>query len=481
MQNLTSSILRSYMAKWSFPYNSPFANTSKLLLPISDVVNSNIEKCANLIAMRYRNNNIDAIDRLYSINTYGRDAKLIGEYFSIKHKDGTSEYSGTVELKNVGNYDDLSFMQFSIKGCSLEYKSIQAGNLKSFKANIGETILDYTFPSESFLYVKLAEDLEEESTCWIYGNDINGNILIEELRLLGNTISFETTSKYKTLFKVVSSSQVEISSYLDLEVHHSVESYTSFPKRIANKDGELIMPYLEIDDLSISIYEYGARLKNPLIHFDTDSKIKKAFLTGSMDIVALDDNGWVVSYKPEHMVKDMHNINGSLNSNRCLYVDEEKSKVGESIPVTIYPYKLSSVYQSTQLKISVENDGTVLYLNSNGTLTTDSNTWIKVSDMNEIVRMKVPCDNKLPYIFRVITDSGEEIVAASYQDESNVNHLCGDVEDLILINQELYIKQAGEFYLFNPRRMISMNYGENYKVTDAPYEKGDIVWVFLAR
>ena len=84
------------MAKWSFPYNSPFSNLSKIIEPMSDVVNSNIEKCANLINLRYHNNKLDCVENLYSVNTYGKTPNIIGEFYSITNKDGTTEYTCTL-------------------------------------------------------------------------------------------------------------------------------------------------------------------------------------------------------------------------------------------------------------------------------------------------------------------------------------------------------------------------------------------------
>lgn len=479
MQNITSSLLRSYMAKWSFPYNSPFSNLSKIIEPMSDVVNSNIEKCANLINLRYHNNKLDCVENLYSVNTYGKTPNIIGEFYSITNKDGTTEYSKQIKLKYVGNYDNLSFFQFPIKGCHLEYKFIESGSLISKEAGEGEVLIDHTLPEASHIYITPIGTINEGDTCWIYGNNKDGEIITEQVLLINEKVAFESMFKYKSLVKVVSNVPVKISSYIDLKSIHSYESFTSFPKRMTNNDGNYIMPYLGIEDKAISIYDTSSIVQDPKIHFDTSEQIKAAFITGSMDIITLNESGWIVTYKPEFMTKYMKNVNGSLNKSGFIYVDDERSRIGDPITVTIYPYKTSQRFECTQLKISVENEDSVLYLNKEGMLTRDSNTWVRVADMNETVRLRITCENSLPYIFRIVTDSGEELIASAYQEEGNENAICGNVDDIIIYNQNLYAKRGDDYFLFSPRRMITMKHGSSHMVTEADYKLGDMVWVCL--
>ena len=92
---------------------------------------------------------------------------------------------------------------------------------------------------------------------------------------------------------------------------------------------------MNVENNCVSIYDNFNIVKTPIIKFDTSTQLTKAFMTANMDIVAIDENGWLVTYKPEKQVYDMPEVNGSINNTTFIYVEDEISKVGENIVAVI--------------------------------------------------------------------------------------------------------------------------------------------------
>ena len=178
MQNITSSIVRSYFAKWSFPYHSPFANLSKLLMPASNYINSNIEKSALYASIKYRNTLLESLENIYVLNIFEDAPALSCEFISKRYLDGTYATSGKIRLKEVGDYEDVSFMQYPVKGGAL-IEVDKSGIIKNdFVCPAGETFIDKTFSEEVSIYI-YPTDTNGINKCWLYGNDSDGEILVE--------------------------------------------------------------------------------------------------------------------------------------------------------------------------------------------------------------------------------------------------------------------------------------------------------------
>lgn len=104
-------------------------------------------------------------------------------------------------------------------------------------------------------------------------------------------------------------------------------------------------------------------------------------------------------------------------------------------------------------------------------MTLDANTWISISDMNDIVRLNIECDNPYPYIVKVVSDEGEFVCAAAYQDNSNTIGLINNVSDMILYDGELIIYTADKLFKFKPSRCVMLRHGQNRLVVDSEYLK----------
>lgn len=470
MQNITSSIVRSYFAKWSFPYHSPFANLSKLLMPASNYINSNIEKSALYASIKYRNTLLESLENIYVLNIFEDAPALSCEFISKQYLDGTYATSGKIRLKEVGDYEDVSFMQYPVKGGAL-IEVDKSGIIKNdFVCPAGETFIDKTFPEEVSIYI-YPTDTNGINKCWLYGNDSDGEILVEEIIIHKSNIATESKFKFRSLLKVVSQEDINISTYLDLKQVHSVESQVAFPKRFTNNDGEFVVADIEIDEDHIHIYDVDAILRKPIISFGMDEKITHAYLTSNMDVFTLSETGSLNVSKPTPYISEITNVNGTMNDNRYLYIEDEISRIGRNITAVFYPYRIAAKMLTSSVKVSIENNGTAVYLDKNGQMTLDANTWISISDMNDIVRLNIECDNPYPYIVKVVSDEGEFVCAAAYQDNSNTIGLINNVSDMILYDGELIIYTADKLFKFKPSRCVMLRHGQNRLVVDSEYLK----------
>lgn len=467
IQNLTSGIMRSFFAKWSFPYNSPFSNISRLLDPISNVLASDIEKTAQFFNIRFRPNKLETKDILYVSEYFGDMPKIKAEAVSITKKDGSVKYTKQMELKNSGDYETRTFSQFPILGGKFAYTDTPVK--ERHECGIGDTIINKTYKNQCNIYVNPVDYLEEETYIYLYGNNSDGDIITEEVRVLTGTIASESVNKFKVLFKVVSDIEVTVSTYLDTSKYHSIEAISAFPKRFVKNDGTETIPSLEFERNSISIYDYYSALKDRSIFYDVDNNIKSIFLTNNLDVLHIDDNGWLVATKPTIDLSSTPEVNGSMIDEDYLVLDETKTTVGNEIYSTFYPYKFASAYNTTQVKISIENDGNVIFLNKYGQLTSNTNTWIKISDMNDIVRMSIRCDNLKPYVFRITSEHGDYVCSMAYQYESNSKPIIGGISDMFIYNKELIVKMSDGHYVFEPSRMILFKYGDNKYAVDSDY------------
>lgn len=471
MQNLTSSIIRSYFAKWSFPYNSKFAKLSKLLMPFSNYINSSIEKCSQIISIKYRNNKLECIDKIYSV-PYKDGIKMSSEFISIQKLNGDIETKGVVDILNVGDYESESFQQYPIRGG--QFLEVGDNHVEKYDINIyvGQNYVNKTFNKQIRIYSYL-EDISNDEVCrvWIIGNDKNGEIISEYINIDRGKIAYESKFKYKTVFKIVSTHKCVMSTYLPLDTVHSSESDILFPKRFVNKNGQFSVPILEIDNHTLSIYDSFSLNKELESSFYIDSEIKKAYITNNMDVLMLSKDGVFYSAKPSPMFDKINDINGSFNDSRYIYVDDCNTKIDDKIVAVFYPHKIASKYTTASVKVSIENNGSVLYVSKDGSLTLDSNTWIPIYEMSDSVKISIECDNENPYIFKIYMDNGEYICAGSYYDYSNYVDILNNVDDIIIFDDEMIIYRDNSIFIFKPSRCIAMKHGDSRLVMDSEYKK----------
>lgn len=469
MQNLSSGIIRSYFAKWSFPRISELANLSRVLMPISNIQNSNLYRILSLINLRYRPNKLESISTLYLFDTFNTKSDVSSELYSIHYLSGKKEKFKKKTIRNAGNYSDLSFLQFPITGGSFIEVDKTTISLFSTEVNPGETVINKTISNPSVLYIEPFGYQNNDYYVHIYGNDDSGRIIYEDVKIHSDKIAYETYHKFKTIFKVVTNTSVKISTTVDCSKTHSVESEHTAPKIITDNDGRFIIPKLSISDNSLNIFNAHDEKIDPLFSTSSRLNITHAYLLSSMDILAIDESGWLISQKPKLSLSKFPRINGSFNNNRYITLEDTNLIIGQPLNLEISAFDISSELQSTRLKISLENEDVVYYLNRFGKMTTDSNTWIPVSEMSSSVLLSIPTLNKNPYIFKVITDSGKELMAGAFQYDSQEKYILGNISNMYIYNTELHIEMNDSVFVFFPSRHISMTYSDKESVLDHNY------------
>ena len=470
MQNLSTSILTKYFAKWSSPYSNKLSNMAKLILPFSSIINSNIYKMANLLGIRYRPTLLETSEYEYRINTFGKYSEVLSEINKIKYKDGRVESVGKTSLKDVGQYDDISFNMFPITGCILNEIDISPDrDIYTEDIAIGESILDFTFATPCRVYLSATRGQQEDISVFIYGNDIAGNVISEEFTSKTST-TFETFHKYKNIYKVVSNCECQVSNSVNLSINHHIESNVAPYRLITNRAGDFIDPSVRYSAGQISIIDKSSFNKEEIVRIDAGTNLKKIYLTMNSEIIALDDSGWINTYKPSLPYSEIGEINGSLNNNEYIYVEDEVSVIGEAISCRVYAHKIAERFRSTNIKVSIRNGDAVYFLNKNGYLTQDTNSWIDIVRSADILNVSVICDNNLPYVFSVNTDNSKEVfLAAAYQDNPNRNMIIGGISDMFLYNGEIVVKRDNKFFIFQPYRHSYATYDEDEIILDAEY------------
>lgn len=469
MQNLSSGIIRSYFAKWSFPRISELANLSRLLMPISNIENSNLYRILSLINLRYRPNKLESISKIYLFDTFNTKSDVSSELYSVHYLSGKKEKFKNKTIRNVGNYSELSFLQFPITGGSfIEVDNTSLSDL-SIEVEEGETIINKTVSNPSVLYIEPYAHQKDDYYIHIYGNDSYGNVIYEEVKVHSNKVAYETYHKFKTIFKVVTNTSVKISTILRCNSTHSVESEHTAPKIIVDNDGKFMVPKLSLEGNIINIFNSHDEKIDPLFSTSSNSNITHAYLLSSMDILALNESGWLISQKPRLNLAKFPRINGSFNNNKYINLEDTNLIVGQPLNIEISAFDISSDMQTTRLKISLENEDVVYYLNRYGKMTTDSNTWIPVSEMSSSVLLSIPTLNKNPYIFKVVTDSGKEIMAGAFQYESQEKYIVGNISDMFIYNRELHVRMNDSVFIFSPSRHVSMTYSDKESVLDHNY------------
>lgn len=468
-QNNSINILTKYFAQWSAPFNNNFSNISKLLLPYSDIVNSNIDKVVNLVLQRYRNNDLECYNNIYRLPSFGKYKSIKAETHRIKHLDGRVELIGKRDIDYAGSFTSNFFTQFPITGFELAEIPLSL-NKNYFNEELfpGTKIFDKKLSTDCTLYISPVGQNQSVFNVVIMGSDSKGETIIETLKI-NKESSSETFYKYSYIYKIETPNSITISDRLDLSKYHSIDSDVIPPKRITNKYGDFISPYLEYDDSSIIIYDQTGIVRSEEIRFDTESNLKSIYLTNSSDIISLDEAGWINTYKPYPMY-DLINANGSLNNNPFIFVEEEESKIGYNVRCRIFAHDIAKRYRSDKIKITLYNGDDVFYLNKFGQLSNDENTWISSVSSADIINLSVQCTNTMPYIFSVTTLDNKVFYAASYQDASNNMMLMGGITNMFVFNRELCFEIDNKFYTAKPIRHIWMQYDDNEIVLDSDYK-----------
>lgn len=473
-QNLSIDLMTRYFAKWSTPYQSPFSNVSRILLPFSDVINANIEKAANMLSMKYRNNLLDTYDTLHLINRFGEFKEIRAESSNVQNKDGTFTAIGNVKLTNVGHVLFSSWSQFQVNGVSLIRPNFNwKGDMFSVSISPGINKLNYRFVGANRLYFKIPVRLIEDSYISVSGYNNKFQYITERISVRYAGV-YESFNKFLLVDNIQSPADIKLSNFIDCSIDHSVISKNSINNRITNKDGLFISPILSVNNKTIYIRDSSSSELDPIGQMDLNYTPNLMFLSGSSDLYIVDNSKWLITCKPTLNISTQTLSDGSNNNNKFVFIEEGEHSSGSVIRCKVLAHEIAKHSSSSLIRISVRSGDDVYYVNSKGALVENPDTWIDAYKASSIISVPVICDSESPYIFTVNNVEGESYSCSVAQMFSEQISILGDVSDMYVYNSELFLTYKDELFMVKPLRHVYANYSSNTTTLDYGYKKLEV-------
>lgn len=469
-QNLSLNLLTKYFAKWSTPYLSPYSNVGRVLSPISDIINSNIEYSSNLINTRYRQSGLDTYSKLYTIPSYGEYKKIESETTRIIKSDGSVEYIGTSILENVGQYGEEFFGLYPAAG--VELTEDQSNWLEdSFFVNLepGETHLNLRFVSPNRLYIISGGGIENIPVT-ISGYTKDYKYITESITVNHKGV-FESFNEFSEICSVQTPIKIDIANYVDCQDEHSIVTKETVPNRVTDLDGTFLDVGLLFDEETVFIVDKEKELGSPIGQYDMEVPERFGFISSILDVYTIDEAGWLGIAKPTFNLSEDTIADGSMNNNEYVYLEDYEHRVGSVIRARVKAHEIAAKSSSNNIRISVKNGDTLYYVDRFGNLMSDENTWIDARITADIINIAIMCDNKDPYIFKVEDEDGNTYTTMVAQMLSQYRDIIGGCTAMYLYNKELYVVRNGSVYKVRPLRHIYSRYNSSRIALDSDYRR----------
>lgn len=469
-QNLSLNLLTKYFAKWSTPYLSPYSNVGRVLFPISDIINSNIEYASNLINTRYRQSGLDTYSKLYTIPSYGEYKKVESESTRIISANGNVEYIGTSVLENIGQYGEEFFGLYPATGVELlEDPSNWLEDSFSVSLESGETHLNLRFVSPNRAYITSAGGAENIPVI-ISGYTKDYKYVAESITITHKGC-FESFNEFSEICSVQTPIKIDISNYVDCQDEHSIVTKETLPSRVTDLDGSFLDAGLAFDEETVFIVDKARELESPIGQYDMEIPARFGFLSSIMDVYTIDEAGWLGVAKPAFNLSSDTIADGSANNNEYVYLEDYEHRVGSVIRARVKAHQIAARSSSNNIRISVKNGETLYYVDRFGNLMVDENTWIDARMTADIINIAVMCDNKDPYLFKVENEDGNTYSTMLAQMVSQYTDIIDGCTAMYLYNKELYVVRKGSLYKVRPLRHIYSRYNSSRIALDSDYGK----------
>ena len=469
-QNLSLNLLTKYFAKWSTPYLSPYSNVGRVLSPISDIINSNIEYSPNLIDTRYRQSGLDTYSKLYTIPSHGEYNKVETESTRIIKEDGSIEYVGTSVLQNIGQYGEEFFGLYPVTGVELkEDKSNWLEDSFSVSLEPGETHLNLRFVSPNRVYI-ISNGSIESIPVIISGYTKDYKYVVEPALVTHKGV-FESFNEFSEICSVQTPIKIDIANYIDCQYEHSVVTKETVPSRVTDLDGSFLDAGIIFDEETVYIVDKAKELNSPIGQYDMEIPARFGFVSSIMDIYTIDEAGWLGVAKPTFNLSSDTISDGSANNNEYVYLEDYEHRVGSVIRARVKAHEIASKSSSNNIRISVKNGDTLYYVDRFGNLMVDENTWIDARITADIINIAIMCDNKDPYIFKVEDEDGNVYSTMIAQMASQYLDIIDGCTAMYLYNKELYVVRKGYVYKIRPLRHIYSGYNNSRIALDSDYKR----------
>lgn len=453
---------------WSTAYQNHFSNTSKLLSPLLEPVSQNF----NIIDSHYNS--------FFEVNEFGFSNSLFytpifGRPDSVNNDDTTIEYIG--EMNSV-SLESSNISKVLIDSNITPTEDIQLENIRTLSAPV---FMD----TPTILYVRSDSHILDQNVAIIRGYNEN-YIYVEERIVFFSSVPMSTNNKYRVITNISSAQPITVMSKLKLDTYHCIRHSGLLQKRITDVSGAYIEPSFIIEDNNIHVISSSSITRTDVYKFKLNHIPDLMFINNLFDIIYLSNNS-LYSSKMKLDYTNLSQENSSVNNNDFILVDDINTSVGETCFVSAKICNVLSEYHSGQVRISVKNQNTKLYLNSNLDLVSDRNTWISISGLQNIIRFGIVIDNDSPYIFNMeLNNSQKEFTAMSYsnvldsillyeQDEEDEDN---NITDITVFNNEVLVELggSGKYKKITPIRHSYMTHSNYSIVTSNIFDDLDLVY-----
>lgn len=469
-QNLSLNLLTKYFAKWSTPYLSQYSNVGRVLSPVSDIINSNLEYASNLVNIRYRNSGLDTYSKLYTIPSYGEYKNIETESSRVIMASGDVEYIGKSNLQNVVQYGEEFFGLYPADGVELlEDESNWLEDSFSVSLEPGETHLNLRFVSPNRVYLISAGGAGEIPV--ILSGYTKGYQYVTESIAVTHSGCFESFNEFSEICSVQTPIKIDIANYVDCQEQHSVVSKETVPTRVTDLDGSFIDASLIFDEETVFLVDKEKELESPVGQYDMEIPARFGFISSLLDVYTIDEAGWLGVAKPTFNLSADTIADGSANNNEYVYLEDYEHRVGSVIRARIKAHDIASRSSGNNIRISIKNGDTLYYIDRFGNLISDENTWIDARLAADTINVAIMCDNKDPYLFKVEDEDGNIYSTMMAQLLSQYSDIIDSCTAMYIYNKELYVVRKGSVFKVRPLRHIYSRYNSSRIALDSDYGK----------
>ena len=469
-QNLSLNLLTKYFAKWSTPYLSQYSNVGRVLSPVSDIINSNLEYASNLVNIRYRNSGLDTYSKLYTIPSYGEYKNIEAESSRIIMASGDLECIGKSNLQNVGQYGEEFFGLYPANGVELlEDESNWLEDSFSVSLEPGETHLNLRFVSPNRVYLISAGGAGEIPV--ILSGYTKDYQYVTESITVTHSGCFESFNEFSEICSVQTPIKIDVANYVDCQEQHSVVSKETVPTRVTDLDGSFIDGSLIFDEETVFLVDKEKELESPIGQYDMEIPARFGFISSLLDVYTIDEAGWLGVAKPTFNLSADTIADGSANNNEYVYLEDYEHRVGSVIRARIKAHDIASRSSGNNIRISIKNGDTLYYIDRFGNLISDENTWIDARLAADTINVAIMCDNKDPYLFKAEDEDGNTYSTMMAQLLSQYSDIIDSCTAMYVYNKELYVVRKGSVFKVRPLRHIYSRYNSSRIALDSDYGK----------
>jgi hypothetical protein len=426
----------SYFPKWSSANKNFYSNASKMLSPLLERVSHSADRYDTYI----ENNSTDGVH--FGFREYEYEIVSTSVPRLIRTEYGVCPY--------VGEHSSFSLESIPVRAIKEEeaFKFVK----EKYTVEFLSSPIVFTYGSHLFIKDSTAA-LDSASQVILVGIDEDGKRIKETLLLISPT-PVETINKFRAIYKVVSSGEIEIMTYLDLENDTSFSNGINLQKRITTRDGTYFDPNFNLEDNVLYILNGNSISRKDEYRFYFNQAPSKYFINNLLDVIHLRGTDLYAS----KLMLDYYNLgstNSSTNNNGFIYLEDENTVIGEDLNVVVNMGKVMDEYGPASIRLAIRNGEEVKYLSSNLQLVDDKNTWLQVGNTSRQIIFSIPVTNTDPYIVELkISNRSDPLYAMGYMNNMDEYKISSNVSDIFIYNKDLWkMSTTGEYYKLSPVRL----------------------------